>query len=403
MAYAENQITLEVVSDGEAGAPGAQGATGATGATGAQGATGATGASGRDGVDGKMLYATCSTSADTAAKVATLIDGSLTLEPGAAVAVAFTYENDSDSPTLNVDGTGAKSIIAIGNNLTADSAYNWVADSTVIFVYDGSAWQMDGTASLSRADDAQKTADNATINITDINLFINGGYVTEVTSDRSGSPAYDEDEIAVDKGGFYDKVAGVYGEYEFVYDGADWKIDGSAVELDTYGIVLTATPQSGDIITVNLTEVVGSMSDVNQRVDNLTQVVDDNAESASSDINAVQADLQASIDAQNEAIESAQSEIDYLTTKTAGMGFTNEYGLVLYGLDATDGSGFKLQLSAEAINFINGALGNNSDILAYISGNILSINNAEINEQLRFGNFAFIPRSNGNMCLKYLG
>lgn len=254
-----------------------------------------------------------------------------------------------------------------------------------------------------KATSAKDIADTATINIDDLDLFINGGYTTEVTTDRSGSSAYDKDEITIDKGGFYDQVGGVYGSYEFVYDGSSWKIDGSTVELDTYGIVLTATPESGDTITVNLTEVVGSVSDVNQRVDNLTQVVDENAESAASDIDAVQSGLQASIDAQNEVIESAQSEIDYLTTKTAGMGFTNEYGLVLYGLDATDGSGFKLQLSAEAINFINGALGNNSDILAYISGNILNINNAEIKEQLRFGNFAFIPRSNGNMCLKYLG
>lgn len=115
---------------------------------------------GEDGTDGQMLYATSSSTASSAAKVATLSSGSLTLEPGATVSVTFTEENSAADATLNVSGTGAKTIRAGGANLTATSPYNWTAGATVTFVYDGTYWQMDGTAPLQKADDAAKVATN---------------------------------------------------------------------------------------------------------------------------------------------------------------------------------------------------------------------------------------------------
>ena len=254
---------------------------------------------------------------------------------------------------------------------------------------------MDGTASLSKADSAQTMANEATINISDLDLFINGGYATEVTSPY--------DNLICDKGGFYDQVEGVYGTYTFTYNGSAWTLNGSTVELANYGIVLGETPSANDTITVVLTEVIGSMSDINSQMEDLSDSIANTATAAASALESAQDDLHAAINAQAERIASAQTAIDLVTTKTAGMGFTNQYGLVLYGQNATDSEGFKLQLAAQAINFINGALGASSDILAYISGNALNINNAIIRSQLKFGNFAFIPRSNGNMCLKYLG
>lgn len=119
------------------------------------------GETGEPGEDGKMLYATSATAAGTAAKVATLTSGSLTLLTGATVAVTFTNANTAANATLNISGTGAKTIRAAGGNLTASSAYNWTAGATVTFVYDGTYWQMDGTASLSKANTAQTTATNA--------------------------------------------------------------------------------------------------------------------------------------------------------------------------------------------------------------------------------------------------
>lgn len=156
-----------------------------------------------------------------------------------------------------------------------------------------------------------------------------------------------------------------------------------------------------EINNVNST-LTESIDGINDQYNSLKDEVDANDEKASTDIAAAQAELQAAIDSAAEQLETAQSIIDSLTTKTERFSFSNEDGFVLYGQNATDTDGFKLQLAAQAINFINGNLNNISDILAYITGNELNINNAVIRKQLRFGNFAFIPRSNGNMSLKYL-
>ena len=117
---------------GDTGAQGPQGDKGDTGATGPRGPQGKPGT---DGEDGQMLYATSSTAAGTAAKVATLSSGSLTLKSGTTVAVKFTYANTASSPTLNVAGTGAKAIYTSGVRY----AY-WQAGATVIFVYNGTYW-----------------------------------------------------------------------------------------------------------------------------------------------------------------------------------------------------------------------------------------------------------------------
>lgn len=88
-------------------------------------------------------YATSSTAADTAAKVATLqssgVNGSFKLEIGARVSVKFTNANTyNGTATLNVDGTGAKSIAYIGSDFA--TRYTWRAGEVVDFIYDGTNW-----------------------------------------------------------------------------------------------------------------------------------------------------------------------------------------------------------------------------------------------------------------------
>ena len=96
----------------------------------------------REDVDTRTAYATCSTGASTAAKVAT-ISGTSTfvLETGSRIAVKFTNSNTAANPTLNVNSTGAKSIKRYGT--TADgtnSMYSWTAGQVIEFVYDGTNW-----------------------------------------------------------------------------------------------------------------------------------------------------------------------------------------------------------------------------------------------------------------------
>ncbi len=87
-----------------------------------------------------MYYGTCATAAATVAKVVTCAD--FVLETGASIVVKFSYYSTGASPTLNVNSTGAKAIMMYGT--TATSTYMWRSGEAVLFVYDGSYWQMVG-------------------------------------------------------------------------------------------------------------------------------------------------------------------------------------------------------------------------------------------------------------------
>ena len=89
-------------------------------------------------------YCTCATAAATVAKVANLQDSSsntFTLMTGITVHVKFTYSNTASSPTLNVNGTGAKAIKQYGTTAASTSvATSWRAGAIVPLTYDGTNW-----------------------------------------------------------------------------------------------------------------------------------------------------------------------------------------------------------------------------------------------------------------------
>jgi hypothetical protein len=86
-----------------------------------------------------LPYASCSTAAETVAKVVTV--DNFSLEAGAIVMVKFTVTNSATAPTLNVNNTGAKSIYFKG---AAISASYLKANYTYQFVYNGTQWELIG-------------------------------------------------------------------------------------------------------------------------------------------------------------------------------------------------------------------------------------------------------------------
>ena len=66
-------------------------------------------------------------------------------------------------------------------------------------------------------------------------------------------------------------------------------------------------------------------------------------------------------------------------------------------LGASD-SAFKMRLTNQQLAFMQG-----DATPAYLSNQRLYINNAEVNQTLRIGKYAFIPRSDGHMSLQYVG
>ena len=74
-----------------------------------------------------LPYGVCSEAASTVAKTVSV--DNFSLETGAIVLVKFTNANSATSPTLNVNGTGAKSIVMYGSSKvgTVDASTGWRA------------------------------------------------------------------------------------------------------------------------------------------------------------------------------------------------------------------------------------------------------------------------------------
>ena len=86
-----------------------------------------------------LHYGTCSTAAGTAAKTVALTG--FKLDTGSRVMVKFTVTNTAANPTLNVNSTGAKSIMYRGSAITADYL---AANRVYEFVYDGTNYELVG-------------------------------------------------------------------------------------------------------------------------------------------------------------------------------------------------------------------------------------------------------------------
>lgn len=78
------------------------------------------------------------------------------------------------------------------------------------------------------------------------------------------------------------------------------------------------------------------------------------------------------------------------------MQFDPDNGLTIGDLTNTDA--YSVQLTSTAMQFRAG-----NTVAAYVSNDRLYINNAEVVNTLRIGNFAFLPRDNGHMSLQYVG
>ena len=96
-----------------------------------------------DNIQKVIPYGVCSTEAATVAKEVTV--PKFELKDGALVVVKFTNANSIASPTLNVNGTGAKPIYRYGTTAvsTSQSTTGWRAGAVQLFVYDGAGWVRD--------------------------------------------------------------------------------------------------------------------------------------------------------------------------------------------------------------------------------------------------------------------
>ncbi|MBP5596972.1 MAG: hypothetical protein J6Y02_16430 [Pseudobutyrivibrio sp.] len=95
----------------------------------------------------KQFYGTCDTAADVAAKVVTVsADQNFVLTTGCVVYVKFANTNTATDATLNVNGSGAKSITYGADTVITSSngVYTGTANYTNQYMYDGTYWKFAG-------------------------------------------------------------------------------------------------------------------------------------------------------------------------------------------------------------------------------------------------------------------
>ena len=108
-------------------------------------------------------FGVCSTAAGTAAKTVTVPE--FTLVSGSRVTVKFENTNTESNPTLNVSGTGAKSIMYKGSAISANKLE---AGIVLDFVYDGTNYCVVGNLDGS----SQSTSNSERISVQEVeNMF----------------------------------------------------------------------------------------------------------------------------------------------------------------------------------------------------------------------------------------
>lgn len=122
-------------------------------------------------LNGNVLnYGECATAEATNAKTVTT-NGTFELKTGSEVAIRFINGNSASSPTLNVNGLGAKNIY-IGAAAAPAAA---IQKGTYLFRYDGTNWQLIGSSIATRIGTAE-------IGSTDTPVYIKSGGIPTVIS-----------------------------------------------------------------------------------------------------------------------------------------------------------------------------------------------------------------------------
>ena len=91
------------------------------------------------GADGKTLYGTCDTAAGTTTKSVVCRDAT-SLYVGLTITVKFSTANTALSPSLNVNGLGAKHIWVEDAITSTSNCLFWNTNALIMFTYDGTQW-----------------------------------------------------------------------------------------------------------------------------------------------------------------------------------------------------------------------------------------------------------------------
>ena len=169
-------------------------------------------------------FGECSTAAATVAKTVSVTG--FELVTGARVTVKFTVTNTAASPTLNVNGTGAKSIMYRGS---AISAGYLAANRVYEFVYDGTDYELVGDINTD-SDTKYNAGNGLTLSSTTFNVGAGAGISVEA------------DTVGLAVSGV---TAGTYGDDEATRTLTHSDVfDVPQITVDAYGRVTSASTKT---------------------------------------------------------------------------------------------------------------------------------------------------------------
>ncbi|MGM9544420.1 MAG: phage tail spike protein [Romboutsia timonensis] len=171
------------------------------------------------------------------------------------------------------------------------------------------------------------------------------------------------------------KVESTYVEQKFsdVYDHV------SEVQYNVINSYESALEATKERITTSVSEMYAKKDDVSSIEETLSSMINQTASDISLIFNKSTNEVKNDLQGFKEQVTS------YIRFNSDGM----ELG--------KQGSKFKTRLNNEKLAFLQ-----NEEEVAYISNNKMYITDAEIKNQLTLGSYAFVPRSNGNLSLKWI-
>lgn len=140
-----------------------------------------------------LLYGTCSTAESTGTKVVTCPD--FALNSGAMVTVYFTKGSTAVSPKLNINSTGAKSIMAFGDMASSSNPVYWSNDTYITFVYTGTYFKVVNGPSIYYTSSSTSASTQAKTTDSSANIVIMKGTTVVVLS--SNGNTYDQDLVSL--------------------------------------------------------------------------------------------------------------------------------------------------------------------------------------------------------------
>lgn len=232
------------------------------------------------------------------------------------------------------------------------------------------------------------------------------GYLSIVVE----SSIYEESAIEIDAEKYGSSFGA--GTNTFTYTNNHWYLNGSLVteeDFSNYGMTIKQTPVEGDsfnVISTNVESLSSSLTnlreEVNSNSDSISNLIT-YTESNTSNISALSEESSATTETVDDLTTQVQELSDALygekTEREARMTFgTDSAGDPILTLGGGAHSDFQMDLTNLKLAFKE-----KNYTVASISGHVLTIENANVSSQLQMGNFAWIPRKNGHLTLKYIG